>query len=49
VIASRLAARCGNWNAALLAAAAFIGIIVVAQVLLLDIKALARRPVYQIV
>jgi hypothetical protein len=38
VIAPRLAARYGNWNAALVAAAAFIGIIVVAQVLLPDIN-----------
>ncbi len=38
VIAPRLAARYGNWNAALLAAALFIGIIVVAQVLLPDIN-----------
>ena len=38
VIAPRLAARYGNWNAALLAAALFIGIIVAAQVLLPDIN-----------
>jgi Probable cobalt transporter subunit (CbtA) len=38
VIASRLAARYGNWNAALLAAAVFIVIIVLAQVLLPDIN-----------
>jgi Probable cobalt transporter subunit (CbtA) len=38
VIAPRLAPRYGNWNAALLAAAAFVGIIVVAQVLLPDIN-----------
>jgi hypothetical protein len=37
-IASRLAARYGSWNAALLAAAAFIGVIVVAQLLLPDIN-----------
>jgi hypothetical protein len=37
-IAPRLAARYGNWNAALLAAVVFIGIIVVAQVLLPDIN-----------
>jgi hypothetical protein len=38
MIAPRLAARYGSWNAALLAAAAFIGIIVVAQLLLPDIN-----------
>ena len=38
VIAPRLAARYGNWNGALLAAAVFIVIIVVAQVLLPDIN-----------
>jgi hypothetical protein len=38
IIAPRLAARYGSWNAALLAAAAFIGIVVVAQVLLPDIN-----------
>jgi len=38
VIAPRLAARYGNWNAALLAAAVFIVIIVLAQVLLPDIN-----------
>jgi Probable cobalt transporter subunit (CbtA) len=38
IIAPRLAARYGCWNAALLAAAAFIGIVVVAQVLLPDIN-----------
>jgi hypothetical protein len=37
-IAPRLAARYGSWNAALLAAAAFIGVIVVAQLLLPDIN-----------
>jgi len=37
MIAHHLAARYGSWNAALLAAAAFIGIIVVAQLLLPDI------------
>jgi hypothetical protein len=38
VIAPRLAARYGNWNGALLAAAVFIVIIVLAQVLLPDIN-----------
>jgi uncharacterized membrane protein YhaH (DUF805 family) len=38
MFARRLAARYGSWNAALLAAAAFIGIIVVAQLLLPDIN-----------
>ena len=38
MIAHRLAARCGSWNAALLAAAVFIGIIVAAQLLLPDIN-----------
>jgi Probable cobalt transporter subunit (CbtA) len=38
MIAHHLAARYGSWNAALLAAAAFIGIIVVAQLLLPDIN-----------
>ena len=38
VIAPRLAARYGNWNAALLGAAVFIGIIVLAQILLPDIN-----------
>jgi len=38
VIAPHLAARYGNWNAALLAAAVFIIIIVLAQVLLPDIN-----------
>jgi hypothetical protein len=38
VIAPRLAARYGNWNAALLAASVFIVIIVLAQVLLPDIN-----------
>jgi hypothetical protein len=38
IIAPRRAARYGSWNAALLAAAAFIGIIVVAQLLLPDIN-----------
>jgi predicted cobalt transporter CbtA len=37
-IASRLAARFGNWNGSLLVAATFIGIIVVAQFLLPDIN-----------
>lgn len=38
MIAHRLAARYGSWNAALLAAAVFIGIIVAAQLLLPDIN-----------
>jgi MFS family permease len=38
VIAPRLSARYGNWNAALLAAAVFIVIIVLAQVILPDIN-----------
>jgi Probable cobalt transporter subunit (CbtA) len=38
VIAPRLAARYGNWNGALLAAAVFLIIVVVAQVLLPDIN-----------
>ncbi len=38
VISLRLAARYGGWNAALVAAAAFIGIIVIAQILLPDIN-----------
>jgi hypothetical protein len=38
MIAHHLAARCGNWNGALLATAVFIGIIVVAQLLLPDIN-----------
>jgi hypothetical protein len=38
IIALRLGARYGSWNAALIGAAAFIGIIVVAQVLLPDIN-----------
>jgi hypothetical protein len=38
IIALRLGARYGSWNAALIGAAAFMGIIVVAQVLLPDIN-----------
>ncbi len=38
LIAHRFAARYGRWNAAVLAATAFIGIIVVAQILLPDIN-----------
>jgi Probable cobalt transporter subunit (CbtA) len=38
MIAPRLAARYGSWNGALLAAAAFIGIIVATQILLPDIN-----------
>jgi hypothetical protein len=43
VIAPRLAARYGSWNGALLGAAAFIGIIVVAQLLLPDINEVPDR------
>ena len=38
MIGWRLAGRCGSWNAGLLAAAAFVGVIVVAQFLLPDIN-----------
>jgi Probable cobalt transporter subunit (CbtA) len=38
VISLRLATRYGGWNAALVAAASFIGIIVIAQILLPDIN-----------
>jgi len=38
MIARRVAPRCGSWNAGFLCAAAFIGIIVIAQLLLPDIN-----------